>query len=219
MISVSVDIPVYHNQSASQVVVLQLAMKSSRKLDTLISFYYFSLNCILCYVVCMKNVHYHTELHVLDWFPMPTLYAYLWTRQSVEHDKSYILRKPRLWCRSCRNSKCQFATGESEPWELWQHVSAYPSVFKWHSMALGDFWQAGAPLLPTQLKPHNSMLHAEIGIATSCCWWYLILLRSPPVIHSIWLHTGLCDSITPTPYHTSPKVERLSMSWNILPSI
>ena len=42
--------------------VRSLATKSDRELDTLMLFYHFISYCIIYYVVCMKSVHYHTEI-------------------------------------------------------------------------------------------------------------------------------------------------------------
>ena len=54
------------------------------------------------------------------WTNFPCLHSMTnsWSGESFEFNNSYLVRKPRLWCRSCRNFKCQFATGESEPWDL-----------------------------------------------------------------------------------------------------
>ena len=64
---------VYHNQSVCQVVVLQLAMKSRRRLDTLMIFYDFLSNCILYFALCMTSVHYHTEIPCSE----QVFYAYI----------------------------------------------------------------------------------------------------------------------------------------------
>ena len=68
-----------------QAIVLQLAMKSQRILDTLMLSCDILSNFILYYVACMNSVHYHTEIACsLSRFPMPTLYPYLWARESLE---------------------------------------------------------------------------------------------------------------------------------------
>ena len=56
-------------------------------------------------------------------------------RQRRVHDyyEFYILR----------NSKCQFATEERVPFDLSQHVPAYPYMYEWHFAGLGNFWRAG----------------------------------------------------------------------------
>ena len=68
------------------------------------------------------------KLYALNRFPVPKFYPYLWVREPLEHSESYILRKPRLLCRNCKNFRSQFATGEWEPSDLWQYVSVYPSL-------------------------------------------------------------------------------------------
>ena len=110
----------YHNQSVSQVCVLQLAMKIRRKLDTPRLFYDLLSNYILYYAACMNRVHYHTKIvcSVLNQFPIPMFYSYLWAREPLECNESYIPRNTRLWRRSCGNFKYQFATVEWEPRDL-----------------------------------------------------------------------------------------------------
>ena len=146
-------VPVYLNQSVCQVVGYEKWQRTGHT-DVILSFY-IMLHHILC---CMYEECSLSHGNFMFWTDFPCLHymPYSWSRKSLECKESYIMGKPMPWCRSCRNFRCQFATGESEPWDLWQHVSAYPCMFEWHSMALRHFWQAGAL---DCFKPQNSMLH------------------------------------------------------------
>ena len=60
----------YQCISTSQYVRL-LATKSHRELDTLMLFYDFISCCIIHYVVCMKSIHYHTEIACFELISHP----------------------------------------------------------------------------------------------------------------------------------------------------
>ena len=64
---------VNHNQSECQIVVLGLAVRSCRRLNTLMLFYDFLSNYILYYVVCINSINYHTKNACCEQFS----YAYI----------------------------------------------------------------------------------------------------------------------------------------------
>ena len=127
------------------------------------------------------------KLHVLNWFPVPKFYPYLWVREPLEHSESYILRKPRLLCRNCKNFRSQFATEEWEPSDWWHYVSAYPST-AFHRTRI--FLASGSPLFSSNHKTacctrldrncHISLeriavytkgaLHTVIALLSFSCW-------------------------------------------------
>ena len=141
-----------------------LAAKSLRELDTLMLFYDFISYCIIYYVVCMRSEQKlkcteiaHRNCMLWTDFPYLRSMPYSWARESFEFEESYIMGRLMPWCRSCRKFKCQFATGESEPWDLWQHVSAYPSICLNGILRHLDIFGKREP--STRFKPQNSMLH------------------------------------------------------------
>ena len=113
------------NKSVFQVVGYEKSQGTERT-DVILSSY-IMLHHILCFMYEECSLSHR---NCMFWINFPCLHfmPYSWSGESSEYKESYIMGKPMPWCRSCRNFKCQFATGESEPWDLWQHVSAYPSI-------------------------------------------------------------------------------------------
>ena len=103
---------------------------------------YIMLHHILCFTheecsLSHRNRIFWTEFACVHSMP------YSWSRESFECKESCIMGRLMPWYRSCRNFKCQFVTGESEPWDLWQHVPVYPSMCPlWHSTT---FLASGSP--------------------------------------------------------------------------
>ena len=147
-------VPVYHNQSVSRVVGYEKPQRTGHT-DVILSIYII-LQCFLCrmYEGCSLshgNYMFWTDLPCLLYMPCS------WSRESFEYKESYIMGTPMPWCRSYICFKCQFATGESEPWDLWQHVSAYPSIRLNGISQHLDIFGKREPL--TRFKPQNRMLH------------------------------------------------------------
>ena len=118
-------VQVYLNHLVCQVVGYEKSQRTGH--TAVILSIYIMLHRILC---CIYEECSLSHGNYMFWTDFPCLHymPYSWSRKSLECKESYIMGKPMPWCRSCRNFKCQFATGESEPWDLWQHVSAYPSI-------------------------------------------------------------------------------------------
>ena len=73
-----------------------LAAKSLRELDTLMLFYDFISYCIIYYVVCMRSVHYHTEIACFE--PISHTYVLCLTLGLENHLNSRSLTS---WEGSC----------------------------------------------------------------------------------------------------------------------
>ena len=116
---------VYLNQSVCQVVGYEKSQRTGHT-DVILWLY-----TILYHIICRMYEEWSLSHrnHML-WTDIPCVQSmpYSWARVPFECKESYIMGRPIPWYRSCRNSKCHFGTGESEPWDLWQHVSAYPSI-------------------------------------------------------------------------------------------